>query len=56
MSSNQAVLSAVIGILFLLIVLNDQLIKPVEIIPKEKNDGMLGPSGVTPCSSSLSQM
>jgi hypothetical protein len=31
MSSNQAILSDVIGILFLLIVLNDQLIKPVEI-------------------------
>jgi hypothetical protein len=31
MSSNQAILSAVIGILFLLIVLNYQLIKPVEI-------------------------
>jgi hypothetical protein len=31
MSSNQAILSALIGILFLLILLNDQLIKPVEI-------------------------
>jgi hypothetical protein len=31
MSPNQAILSAVIGSLFLLIVLKDQLIKPVEI-------------------------